>query len=167
MDSKNLTELKNFREFLNKLISEMEEMRGGSLLGDLFGNKAAEAASKSSAPEPSTPSSPGGLFSASDSLAPAPSAPSSPGGLFSASDSLAPAPSAPSSPGGLFSASDSPSPAPSVPSLLSPEKPFRGERAPLGSIRQGLGEVLPPSNSLFGGITKKRRGKKRGTKRKY
>jgi hypothetical protein len=54
-----------------------------------------------------------------------------------------------------------------VPSLLSPEKPFRGERAPLGSIRQGLGEVLPPSNSLFGGITKKRRGKKRGTKRKY
>jgi len=147
MDSKNLTELKNFREFLNKLISEMEEMRGGSLLGDLFGNKAAEAASKSSAPEPSTPSSPGGLFSASDSLAPAPSAPSSPGGLFSASDS--------------------PSPAPSVPSLLSPEKPFRGERAPLGSIRQGLGEVLPPSNSLFGGITKKRRGKKRGTKRKY
>ena len=147
MDSKNLAELKNFREFLNKLISEMEEMRGGSLLGDLFGNKAVEAASKSSAPEPS--------------------APSSPGGLFSASDSLAPAPSAPSSPGGLFSASDSPSPAPSVPSLLSPEKPFREERAPLGSIRQGLGEVLPPTNSLFGGITKKRRGKKRGTKRKY
>ena len=127
MDSKNLAELKNFREFLNKLISEMEEMRGGSLLGDLFGNKAVEAASKSSAPEPS----------------------------------------APSSPGGLFSASDSPSPAPSVPSLLSPEKPFKGERAPFGSIRQGLGEVIPPSNSLFGGITKKRRGKKRGTKRKY